>query len=128
MKLKKSTPVIHVEQIEPMLPFWTRLGFEATLQIPEGDHLGFVILVRDGIEVMYQSRASVANDVAALAAEPFGSRTNLFMEVEDLAGFMELVRGAPVVVPERRTFYGAHEFGVRAPCGTVVAFAEMEGQ
>ena len=123
---RKATPVIFVEAIEPVLAFWTALGFEATVQVPEGDQLGFVILARGEIEIMYQSRASVAKDVPALAVEPFGSRTNLFVEVDDLAEVMAKLESAPVVVPERRTFYGAHEIGVRAPCGTVVIFAEME--
>lgn len=125
--VKKATPIMFVEAIEPVLPFWTALGFEATVTVPEGDKLGFAILARDGIEIMYQSRASVRNDIPALAVEPFVSRTNLFVEVESLEAIKPLVAGAPVVVPERTTFYGARELGVRAPCGTVVIFAEMKG-
>jgi len=36
------------------------------------------ILVKDGLEVMYQSRASVAEDVGALAKSPMGG-TFLFL-------------------------------------------------
>ena len=127
--MKKLTPVIFVDRIEPALPFWTeRLGFTATVEVPEGDSLGFVILARDSIEVMYQSRASVTNDVPAMAAEPFVSRTNLFIEVENLQEFLPRLEGLPVTVPKRTTFYGALEFGVRAPCGTNVVLAEFQGQ
>lgn len=125
--MKKLTPVLYVETIEPVLPFWTeRLGFEATVQVPEGDALGFVILARDGCEVMYQSRASVAKDVPALAKDPFASRINLFIEVDDLDGLRKRLEGLEVVVPLRKTFYGAREFGVRAPCGNNVVLAEFE--
>jgi hypothetical protein len=127
--MKKLTPVIVVDQIEPVLPFWTqRLGFEATVQVPEGDSLGFVILARDGVEVMLQSRASVARDVPTMAAEPFLSGTNLFIEVENLEEFLPKLDGLPVTVPKRTTFYGALEFGVRAPCGTSVVLAEFQAQ
>lgn len=127
--MKKLTPVIFVDRIEPVLPFWTdRLGFEKTVEVPEGDALGFVILARGGVEVMYQSRASVAKDVPAMAVEPFLSRTNLFIEVEKLQEFLPRLEGLPVTVPQRSTFYGALEFGVRAPCGTNVVLAEFQGQ
>src|SRR5438876_348213 len=41
--MKKLTPVIIVEQIEPCLPSWLdRLGLQKTAEVPEGDKLGFV--------------------------------------------------------------------------------------
>jgi hypothetical protein len=124
--MKKLTPVILVEEIEPCLPFWTeRLGFEVTMTVPEGNRLGFAILVAGAVEVMYQSRASVAADIPELAREPFGSRTHLFIEVASLEDLLSRVEGAPVVVPRRKTFYGSEEIGLRAPCGTTVILAEF---
>jgi hypothetical protein len=124
--MKKLTPVILVEEIEPCLPFWTeRLGFHVTVSVPEGDRIGFVILVHGPVEIMYQSRASVASDVPALAVEPFGSRTHLFVEVESLQDLEPRLAGAPLVVARRKTFYGSEEIGVRAPCGTTVILAEF---
>src|ERR1700730_13159685 len=62
--MKKLTPVITVDQIEPSLPFWIeRLGFQKTAEVPEGDRLGFVILVKGNVEVMYKTGASVAKDL-----------------------------------------------------------------
>jgi uncharacterized glyoxalase superfamily protein PhnB len=126
--MRKLTPVILVEEIEPCLPFWEdRLGFERTMQVPEGDRLGFAAVAKGGVEVMYQSRASVLSDVPALGAGPFGKDGfGLFIEVEDLDPVLAALEGAEVLFPERRTFYGAREIGVRAPCGTAVTFAEFE--
>ena len=121
--MKKLTPVLFVEAIEPCLAFWTRLGFEATVSVPEGDRLGFVILVKDAVEVMYQSRASLRKDVPALADLP--SASALYLEVADLDAVVACLGGAPVVVPRRKTFYGAEEFGVREPAGNVVTFAKQ---
>ncbi len=124
--MKKLTPVIYVEEIEPCLPFWTEwLGLELAFSLPEGDKLGFAILSSGSVEVMYQSRASVAKDVPALAREPFLSRTNLYIEVESLSDYLPRLAGAEVVVPQRKTFYGADEIGVRAPCGTTVLLAQF---
>lgn len=126
--MRKLTPVILVEEIEPCLEFWEgRLGFERTMQVPEGERLGFAAVAKGGVEVMYQSRASVLSDVPALGAGPFGKDGfGLFVEVADLDPVLAALEGTEVVFPERRTFYGAREIGVRAPCGTLVTFAEFE--
>jgi uncharacterized glyoxalase superfamily protein PhnB len=126
--VKKLTPVLYVEAIEPCLDLWVkRLGFEKTVEVPEGDKLGFVILVKDGVEVMYQSRASVAKDVPAFASRSPG-QTNLFIEVEDLAAVERAVKGMKLALPRRKTFYGATEIGVQDPAGNVVVFAEMSAE
>ena len=124
--IRKLTPVLVVDAIEPCLPFWIeRLGFEKTVEVPEGDALAFVILVKDGIEVMYQSRASVEHDIPGVLAGGGGSQsTCLFLEVEDVAAIETAMRGVEVVVPRRQTFYGMDEIGVREPGGSVVMFAQ----
>ena len=95
--MKRLSPVLMVDAIEPCLAFWERLGFEKTAEVPEGDKLGFVILAKDGIEVMYQTKASVQGDIPPLAKTPTGA-TFLFIEVSDLnaviATYHELLRRA----------------------------------
>ena len=129
MQFKKLTPVMPVEAIEPCLPFWTeRLGFAKTVEVPEGDQLGFVILAKDGVEVMYQSRASLLKDLPALRQGDFRSTTALFIEVKGMDDIIAKLKGIEVVLPERKTFYGAREFGVREPGGTLIVFAEFSEQ
>lgn len=94
--------------------------------MPEGDKLGFVILNKDDIEIMYQSRASVAKDVPAFATRSLG-QTNLFLEVTDLAVTERALQGMKLVLSKRKTFYGATEIGVQDPAGNVFIFAEMSG-
>ena len=116
-----------VEEIEAVLPFWTeRLGFPKTVEVPEGSKLGFVCLVKDDIEVMYQSHASVEKDVPGLVKWPLVPTTFLYVEVQGLDDIIQPLQGAKVVVPEPKTFYGAREIGVREPGGNAVLFAEME--
>jgi hypothetical protein len=123
--MRKLTPVLLVEEIEPSLPFWTeRLGFAKAVEVPEGNKLGFVILAKDGIEIMYQSRASMRNDVPALAGFGAPGSTVLFVEVGDVNAVERAMRGAEVVVPRRKTFYGMDELGVREPGGHVILFAQ----
>jgi hypothetical protein len=123
--MKKLTPVIVVDEIERCLSFWTdRLGFQKTLELPEGSKLGFVILRRDDVEVMYQSRESVAKDVPALVPKQGGHPIGLFIEVSDVAAVEQALSGFEVILPRRRTFYGMDEIGVKEPGGNSVIFAQ----
>lgn len=129
MTVKKLTPILVVDAIEPCLAFWTeQLGFARTAEVPEGDRLGFVILAKDGVEVMYQTRQGIAADVPAVAASGAGSHTLLFIEVADVEDVARRLAGYEVVVPMRTTFYGATEIFVRAPCGTIVGFAQFKAE
>jgi hypothetical protein len=119
---KKLTPVLMVEAIEPCLPFWEGLGWTKVADVPHGDALGFAILVKDDVELMYQSRASVAADLPALGALPMGG-TFLFLEVDDLDAVIAQLGAAPVANPRRTTFYGMEEIAVHEPGGNVVIFA-----
>ncbi len=124
--MKKLTPVLYVEEIEPVIAFWERLGFERENEVNEGDRLGFVSFKSGSVEVMYQTRASVINDVPALADSPMGGAM-LFIEVDDLDAVAAALGDTEYVVPRRTTFYGAEEIVVREPGGNIVNFAYFAG-
>ena len=126
MHVKKITAVLLVEKVEPCVRFWTeRLGFEKTAEVPDGDQVVFAILQKDGAEIMYQTYASVEKDQPDVLKRK--GPTFLYIEVDDLAATMTAVAGAEVVMPERTTFYGSKEFGVKDPAGHVVTFAQFGG-
>src|SRR2546430_16920863 len=113
-EMRKLTPVMIVDAIEPCLSFWVdRLGFAKTAEVPEGDRLGFVILAKDGIEVMYQTKDSVAKDVPGTVEDIRGHSVGLFLAVTDIDAVEQALSGLTPVVPRRRTFYGMDEIGVR---------------
>lgn len=126
VNVKRVTPVLFVEEIEPCVKFWVeRLGFEKTVEVPDGQRLGFVILQKGNIELMYQSFASAAKDVPALAKDVSGGRTFLYVEVDNLDELIAAMKGVNVVLPVRTTFYGAKELGVKDPAGHMIVFAQM---
>ena len=126
MNVKRITPVLYVKEIEPCAQFWAeRLGFEKTAEVPEGDRLGFVILQKNGVEIMYQSFASAEKDAPALASEISGGRTFLYVEVDKLDELITAIQGVNLVLPLRTTFYGAREIGLKDPAGHMIVFAEM---
>lgn len=124
MKLKRISPLFFVEAVTPCLPFWEALGFTRTVEVPDAlGKLGFVILAKDDLELMYQSRASVKDDVPVLVEGPW--RSALYLEVDDLDAIAQLVKSAPVVFARRKTAYGAEELSVREPGGNVITFAQQ---
>ena len=124
--VKKSTPVLFVAEIEPCVRFWTeRLGFEKTAEVPDGNKLAFVILRKGNVELMYQSYASAEKDAPAMAQIARKGPTFLYLEVEDLEAIKAAIKGAEVVMPERTTFYGAREIGIKDPGGHYLTFAQF---
>ncbi len=120
----KITPVLIVEEIERSLPFWIdRMGFVKTVDVPEGDRLGFVIVVRDGAELMLQTIESVRKDAPQFAPKARSNDVGLFIEVDDFDDVLKRLKGYPVALAERTTFYGMREIGVYEPSGHTVIFA-----
>lgn len=119
----KLTPVLIVDEIERSLPFWQeKLGFERTVSVPDKGPLDFAILERRGAEVMLQTRVSLRQDMPALVSEN-SSGAFLFLEVDDFEDILRRIEGCEIIVPERVTFYGMREIGVREPGGHCIVFA-----
>jgi uncharacterized glyoxalase superfamily protein PhnB len=126
-EMRKLSPLLTVEEIEPCLPFWVeRLGFAMTVEVPDGASLGFVILAKDGVEIMYQSRSSVEKDIPPMARGASNAlpAMGLFIEVSDIDAVEQALAGVDHVIPRRKTFYGMDEVVVRDPGGYVVVFAQ----
>ena len=125
IEMKKLTPILQVDSIEPVISFWEdRLGFERTLAVPGETGLTFVAFKSGPVEIMYQTRAGIGDDLPQLLDMPMGG-TLLFIEVDDIDAVEAALEGADIVSPRRTTFYGATEVAVREPGGNVVIFAEM---
>lgn len=126
MNVKRITPVLYVKEIEPCVKFWVeRAGFHTTAEVPDGDKLGFVALQKGNVELMYQTFASQEKETPGWSKQ-FSGPTFLYVEVDDLSVLMNAMKGVPAELPERTTFYGAHEIGYRDPGGHVILFAEFK--
>jgi uncharacterized glyoxalase superfamily protein PhnB len=126
MTVAKLTPVLFAQEIEPCLKFWEeRLGFEKTIDVPEGNKLAFAILQKGSAELMYQTYASAEKDVPTISAQIHKGPSFLYVEVENLDEIVTAMKGAEVVIPIRTTFYGAKEIGIRDPAGHIITFAQV---
>ena len=126
---KKITPVLIVDTIEPLLPLWDALEFTRTAEVPHDGRLGFVMLQRDAVELMYQTFASVeADEPRSLKGPRAIGASGIFIEVEDLDAVAAKVPATADVIERRReTFYGATEMIIRDTAGNVIVLAQMKG-
>ena len=123
MKILRTTPLLVVDAIEPHLALWRdALGYAVIVEVPEGESLGFVLLARDDQQLMFQTNHSLEKDCPAVAAhQPTGF---LYTDVDSIADLQAAMAGTEILVPLRKTFYGAHEVFYRTSSGHIAAFAE----
>jgi hypothetical protein len=125
MKLEKLTTLLVVDRIEACLPTWKALGYEITVRVPDVGELDFVILSSAVGELMAQTKRSLADDLPLVAAR--SPSALLYADVPSLTRAKEALAEAEVLVPERKTFYGALEAWVVLPGGTVLGLAQRVG-
>ena len=129
--LRKVTPVLVVAKIEPVVSFWKKLDVMPTTEVPSADGLVFVIFSAEGVEIMYQTSASVQDDLVASASvkeafRPDPQQSTLYIKVDSLAEVERRLRTERLVLPRRTTFYGATEVAYADPAGNIIVFAERD--
>ena len=126
--INKSTPILHVEAVEPGLKFWTeRFGFQMTIQVPEGDHVGFAAIDNGTVELMYQTFEGMKNTGPLSEAAAQGP-SFIFMEVSDIHTIKAALEQTEIVQDIHETFYGAQEIVAKEPGGHYVIFSQVPAQ
>jgi len=126
MNIKSITPVLFVDRVEPTRDFLQRAGFEVLFDVPQGDHLGFVGLAKDGVQVMVETRGNPNEGPSLQALSKESRRAVVFIEVDDLDAVIAAMKGATVLVERHTTFYKADEISYEEPGGHVVTFAKFD--
>ena len=129
MIVKRITPVLFVSAIEPVLAFWVDLlGFSKTIEVPHGDKLGFVALQHGQTEIMYQTLASLGDDMPLILEAPRKGPTFLYIEVDNLDAVKAALKNTKISQPERTAFHGMREIGFQDPAGHYLTFAQRVAQ
>ncbi|MBZ5553101.1 MAG: VOC family protein [Acidobacteriia bacterium] len=127
VKIVRSTPIMIVDHIEPSLDFWMkRLGYQKTAEVPHGNELGFILLEKDGNQVMMQTRKSIADDSPATLEHAAEHTVVQYIDVDSLDEVLKCLEGMKLLMGPRETFYGAREILLRDPAGYVIMFAEQK--
>ena len=137
--LKKITANIIVDSVNEILDFYEEvLGFSLVMAVHEGSQqvvtareaatpLGFAIIRRDDVELMLQSRKSLAKELPSLAGAPVGTSFTLYIHVDDIEALYKGIKDKAAIIEDlRTTFYGAREFCIRDSGGHVLTFATSQ--
>jgi uncharacterized glyoxalase superfamily protein PhnB len=126
LMLKKLTPNLMVEDVQQTLSFYRDvLGFKVLMTLPDQPPFDFAIIQRDQVELMFQSRASLSENVPALTGHPIGASQTFYIEVEGLTNLYKNLRDqVDIVVDLHTTFYGTREFYFRDVNGYILSFTE----
>jgi uncharacterized glyoxalase superfamily protein PhnB len=124
--LKKLTPNLMVEDVARTLEFYRELlGFEVVTTLPDQEPFDFAIVHRDGVELMFQSRPSLSENVPALTGVSIGASQTFYIEVTGIQELYESLRHkVEIVVDFHTTFYGTQEFYFRDINGYILSFSE----
>lgn len=124
-KINKITPILNVPSIEENLVFWEKnLGYEVTVTVPGPDNkIGFVILVKGESELMLQTTKSIEEDFH-IAPEIAKAQVLLYADVDSLDAIEKALPRESIVVPRRKTFYGAFEIWAKDASGKIIGFAQ----
>jgi uncharacterized glyoxalase superfamily protein PhnB len=124
--LKKLTPNLMVEDVARTLAFYHEtLGFKVLTTLPEQEPFDFAIIQRDGVELMFQSRASLSQNVPALTGTPIGASQTFYIEVTGIRDLYEVLHDqVEIVVDLHITSYGTQEFYFRDINGYILSFSE----
>ena len=126
MKALSATPVLFVDRVEPTRDWFLKAGFTVMFDVPEGDHLGFVGLQNNGVQVMVETRANKREPDALRMRMKDNRNAILYVETDDLDAVIAKLEGSKVLVPRHKTFYGAEEQSYLEPGGNIVTFAKFD--
>ena len=126
MILKKLTPNLMVEDVQQTISFYSDiLGFEVLTTLPDQPPFDFAIMKRDQVELMFQSRPSLSENVPVLTGQSMGASQTFYIEVEGITELYENLRDkVEIVVDLHTTFYNTREFYFRDLNGYILSFAE----
>ena len=133
---KKLTTNMMVEDITRTVDFYSDvLGFEFVMGVPEdsqeivttmqkGQALGFAIMKCGDIEMMFQAKKSLTEEIPEFSGMEIGGSLAFYIDVEDVKGlYAELKDKVTIIKDMQTTFYGKQEFYIRDCNGYILTFA-----
>ena len=124
---KKLTPNIMVEDVNVTVQFYRDvLGFEILTTIPESGTFDWVMMQRDGVQLMFQSRGSLSSEIPLFTDRPIGATLTLYIDVTDIHALYDNVKEHVTIAQAMHsTFYGAQEFAIQDINGYILAFTQQ---
>ncbi|MFP4470130.1 MAG: VOC family protein [Bacteroidales bacterium] len=128
MKLNSLTPNVMVHDVNQTIEWYrTNLGFELVMSVPEEGKSEWAMISRDAVNLMLQTRESIAAEQPEFTDMPIGASQSFFIKVTGLEEIFEKITDTRAVIkPLYKTFYGMNEFIIRDCNGYYLTFAEED--
>jgi len=126
MAVKKISTNLMTEHMSETVRFYTELlGFEIGMSVPEEQPYNWVQLHSGTAELMFQTRESMAAEVAEFEETKIGGSFGLYIELQDLQKLHENLRKVNMAVSDLEDkFYGMRECHLKDPNGYFLTLAE----
>lgn len=134
---RKITTNLMVEDVGNSVEYYRDvLGFDFVMGVVMGGRdvvvewhkdieLDHAMMMADGVEVMFQSKKSMEEDIPGFDAGQPGCSLTLYVEVDDIDHlYSKIGERVDMVKDIKCTFYGTREFYIRDCNGYVIGFAE----
>lgn len=125
--LKKLTPNLIVDDVNATIKWYQDvLGcFEVVVTDPDKGKLNWALMSCEDVEIMFQSKDSIAKSVKGLANSGNGGNVVIYIELEYLKGLRKRIKDKVRVIKDiHTTTYGIQEFAIRDCNGFILVFAE----
>jgi len=124
--MESLIPNIFVHDINMTIAFYTMLGFNVTMNVPDKPPYDWVMMTNGSVSMMFQTYASLKDELPDIKRTNGGSLL-FYIKVKNIRAFFERIKGETTVVKElNKTFYGATEFSIKDCNDYILTFAEDE--
>lgn len=133
---KKLTTNMMVENVNQTIDFYSDvLGFEFVMGVPEnsqdtvferqeGQELGFAMVKCGNVEMMFQAKTSMVDEIPGFSNTNIGASLTFYIEVDNVEEFHKKLHGKVEIIRDMQTtFYGMREFYIRDCNGYILTFA-----
>ncbi len=127
MGFHKLTPNLVVRDVDASVAFYRDvLGMELNLHVPDNPPFIFASVRRGETEIFLNDEKTVAQEMPGFAKQPVGWNLTQYIVVSGIDELLQQVqrRGAKIVMPLKKQFYGMREFAIADPDSNILIFAE----
>lgn len=126
IELESLSPNLIVADVNRSVDFYSsKLGFAKIASVPDSGKLNWAMVMRGPVTVMFQTLASIQDDVPELKLSSGAAAATFYIKVKGIDTWHQSIKAqVPIALPMRKTFYGANEFAIKDPDGNVLMFGE----
>lgn len=118
------TPNIFVRNMDETISYYSKLGFEVIMTVPEEGDFVWVMMTAGKVSFMFQTFDSLGEELPEISRKDGGSLL-FYIQTTGIEDFYNSIKDKVKILKGlEKTFYGATEFSVLDNNGYVLTFAE----